>query len=188
MKYKRLDSDKYTRGGYQVMAIREQDLLKIKKWRNEQMKVLRQSRTLTDEDQLRYYRQAVAPSFEQESPSIMLFSYFLNGELIGYGGLTNIDWLNDRAEISYLLDTERSSEHNVEQYTNDFSNFLSLMKEVAFTRLNIHRLFTETYDIRPLHVQVLESNGFKFEGRMRDHVKMDGSYVDSLLHACIKES
>lgn len=185
MKYLRLSSDRYTNNLYEIRSLREHEMQAIKQWRNEQMAVLRQSRILTDEDQRSYYHEIVLPSYNVEHPKLMLFSYYYDGRHIGYGGLTNLDWVNRRAEISYLVETERSSEEDVAQYTSDFSTFLNLMKHIAFEELDLHRLFTETFDIRPLHIQILESSGFQFEGRMKEHVRIDDRYVDSLLHGCL---
>ncbi len=187
MKYSQLSDIQYSTDTYSIVPIREADMMAIKQWRNDQMEVLRQSRPLSDEDQLRYYNGPIRASFEQEQPRIMLFSYLLDHQLIGYGGLTNIDWENKRAEISYLLETGRSKESNRRQYSDDFSSFLALMKRIAFEELSFNRLFTETFDIRPLHIEVLENNGFRFEGRMRLHVQIHGQYIDSLIHGCLHE-
>ncbi|HUC91997.1 MAG TPA: GNAT family N-acetyltransferase [Paenibacillus sp.] len=185
--YSQLSLKEFHDDGYSVRALRLEDILDIKQWRNEQMAVLRQKTVLTDEDQRRYYRQVIAPSFEQEYPGLMLFSYFLEGRLIGYGGLTNLDWDHRRAEISYLVETARSHEKDAGRYEEDFSHFLRLMKRIAFEELALNRLFTETFDIRPLHVSILEKNGFKPEGRLNQHVRLNGSYLDSLVHGCLKE-
>ncbi|MNW45221.1 carbamoyl phosphate synthase-like protein [compost metagenome] len=187
MNYIHLNQRSYAVGPYKITTIRREDMLAIKQWRNEQIDVLRQSKPLTDEEQLRYYTEVVEPSFTDEKTRIMLFSYFWNDEFIGYGGLTNLDWVNKRAEISYLVQTERSNPSNVEQYTEDFSSFLTLMKRIAFTEIGLNRLFTEAYDIRPLLIQILEDNGFVPEGRMKEHVLIRGKYVDSLLHGYLRE-
>ncbi|MCQ4088799.1 GNAT family N-acetyltransferase [Saccharibacillus sp. JS10] len=186
MSYQILGQNHHVHASYRISRLEESYMQSIKRWRNEQMDVLRQGRLLTDEDQQQYYRQVIEPSFNQTQPKLMLFGFFLDNELIGYGGLTNLNWEHKRAEISYLLQTERSSEQATERYTSDFGSFLSLMKQIAFDELGLHRLFTETYDIRPLHVRVLEQNGFIYEGRMLDHVYINGRYVDSLLHGCLK--
>ncbi|GGH33077.1 GNAT family N-acetyltransferase [Paenibacillus segetis] len=187
MKYIHLQQQSYIQGPYRVTSIREQDMLAIKQWRNEQIDVLRQSQLLTNEDQMLYFSHIIMPSFTDQATRIMLFSFLLNEELIGYGGLTNLDWINKRAEISYLLKTERSREANTDQYTADFSAFLSLIQKIAFDDLELNRLYTETFDIRPLHIQILQNNGFLLEGRMKEHVFIHGRFVDSLLHGCIKE-
>ncbi|MFC5469738.1 GNAT family N-acetyltransferase [Cohnella suwonensis] len=183
--YKSLSQGFYELDRYRISVLRFEDMRYIKQWRNEQIDVLRQNKKLTDEDQARYYEQVVLPSLEMENPSLMLFGYFWDNLLIGYGGLTNMDWCSLRAEVSFLVSTERISDEKL--YESDFRHFLRLLKRVAFEDLRFNRLFTETFDIRPKHVAILEAEGFRFEGRMKQHVRIDGRFVDSLLHGCLKE-
>jgi len=49
-------------------------------------------------------------------------------------------------------------------------------------------VFTETYALRKHHINVLEDAGFELEGVMRDHVRIGGKFVDSLIHSLIKKS
>ena len=188
MKYERLKSDIYRMGEYSIRSIKLEHMDAIRVWRNEQIDVLRQARPLTNADQQFYYHNTVLPSYSDPQTKLMLFSYFQNENLIGYGGLTNLDWINLRGEISFLLETSRSDKFEQEQYRYDFSIFLQLIKSVAFVELSLHRLFTETYEFRKLHISVLEQNGFMFEGRMRQHVRINGRFVDSLIHGCVKET
>jgi len=188
MSYCHLKQNEYVIGDYAVQSLRQEDMPHIKRWRNEQMDVLRQPKPLTDQEQYRYYNDIVVPSYNDPVTKIMLFSYFCQGTLIGYGGLTNLDWNSRRAEISFLLDTERSDRANHPDYAEDFAHFLKLMKRIAFEELGLNRLFTETYAFRSVHIGILEHNGFRPEGRMVQHVFIDGAYVDSLLHGCLKES
>lgn len=176
---------KLNKNKYSITSIRYSDLLPIKNWRNDQMNVLRQQKPLSDEDQFNYYNQVILPSMTMDEPKILLISYLLEDVCIGYGGLTNIDWMSRRAEISFLLNTERIN--NSEQYQHDFSAFLNLLKKLTFEVLDFNRLFTETYDIRPLHIATLEANGFCLEGRMKQHIMIDGKYYDSLIHGFLKE-
>ncbi len=184
MNYRCLGKQEWSKGPYTITPLREADIFPIRRWRNEQMDVLRQNRLLSEADQLKYYHDVVVPSFEAEQPKIILFSYLLDGRCIGYGGLTNIDWVSGRAEISFLVDTGRTKDEA--GYREDFSVFLSLMKEVAFTDVHFNRLFTETFDIRPVHVGILETSGFRLEGIMREHVRIGDRFVDSLIHGYLK--
>lgn len=185
MTYRCLTLDHHEQDTYEILTIRREDIFQIKNWRNEQMSVLRQNQLLTDEDQLRYYETAIRSSMEAEQPKIILFSYLQAGACIGYGGLTNIDWVSKRAEISFLVATERTQDDTT--YARDFSTFLHLMQQVAFAELGFHRLFTETFDARSKHIAILESSGFQREGRLRQHVWMDGRFVDSIMHGCLRE-
>lgn len=182
--YKCVPRETYRSGDYSITTIRQQDMMSIKTWRNEQIAVLRQSRPLTEEDQNCYYRQAVLPSIDAEKPPMVLFSFLAGDRCIGYGGLTNIDWTSKRAEISFLLDTTLTCD--IARYQQYFKTFLALIKEVAFESLHLNRLFTETYDIRPHHVAALEESGFVREGRLRQHVVIEGRFVDSLIHGCVR--
>lgn len=184
MSYICLPQTRFIFQAYQLVPIRKEDIYKIKEWRNAQMDILRQKSPLRDEDQARYYRGVIEPGFREANPRQILFSFLKGESCIGYGGLTNIDWETRRGEMSFLLDTDRITGESLYQY--DFTAYLTLLKQVTFKTLEFHRLFTETYDIRPLHIGVLEKNGFRYEGRMKHHVFIDGRYVDSLLHGCLK--
>lgn len=183
--YRCLREPTYWNNNYCITTIRLQDIMLIKKWRNEQIKVLRQNRLLTNKDQENYYRNIIIPSIKSDNPFIILFSYLLRQTCIGYGGLTNIDWNSSRAEISFLLDTELTL--NIPRYNECFKIFLDLIKNIAFEQLNLNRLFTETYDLRPHHIVVLEESGFVLEGRLKKHTMIEGRFVDLLIHGFLKE-
>lgn len=185
MKYKALNKNRFEFGNYIVIPFREEDKFRIKEWRNQQMDVLRQKQVLTDKDQENYYSNFVLPSFSQAHPRIMLFSFLEHEQCIGYGGLTNIDWESKRIELSFLVDHQRAIKD--ELYISDFSTFLALMKKIVFEELKFNRIFTETYDLRPLHIRILEDNGFKQEGRLKEHIQINGIYTDSLIHGYIKK-
>lgn len=186
MGYKVLQKSTYTLDSYTILPFREEDLYLIKKWRNEQMDVLRQKELLTDADQERYFNNCIKQSFSADNPKVILFSFLKDDRCIGYGGLTNIDWESERIELSFLLETERAREEKI--YSNDFLIYLELIKEIVFKDMGFHRIFTETFDIRPLHIKLLEKSGFLFEGRMKDHVLISEKYVDSILHGLINHN
>ncbi len=171
---------------YELIPLREEDLYKIKEWRNAQIDILRQKKFLDDAEQLHYYRQVVLPTFSQDQPKMMLFSFLKEKTCIGYGGLVHIDWEHQRAEVSFLVETKRA--HCNKTYAEDFKAFLQLLKQLAFSILPLNRIYTETFDKRPLHISILEKNGFKFEGRMKEHIKFQDTFIDSLLHGALKSN
>jgi RimJ/RimL family protein N-acetyltransferase len=186
MNYQPLKKTTFTQSPYSLVPLRKEDILAIKNWRNEQMTILRQSKPLDDEMQMKYYQEVIMPSFQEKQPQQILFSFLLRENCIGYGGLTHIDWISQRAEVSFLLDPVRIKDSN--SYQNEFSVFLSLLKNVAFDDLKFNRLFTETFDLRPCHIETLGKNGFAFEGRLREHNKIENQFVDSLIHACLRST
>ncbi|OFX21058.1 MAG: ribosomal-protein-serine acetyltransferase [Bacteroidetes bacterium GWA2_31_9] len=185
MEYKVLNNNRFQIDDFAIVPLREYDIYLIKDWRNSQMDVLRQKEQLSDSGQLNYYNNAIKPLFSQLYPSQILFSFLKENDCIGYGGLTNIDWESKRAELSFILDSIHAK--NNELYEKEFSMFIRLIKKVLFEDLNFNRIFTETYDIRPHHISILEKNGFQLEGRMREHIQINNKFVDSLIHGFLKE-
>lgn len=182
--YSCLKSKEFHHKDYSICSIREQDIMSIRVWRNLQIDVLRQKSLISEEQQKRYFDSVIWPTFEQDNPNQILVSFFKHGELIGYGGLVHISWEDKRAEVSFLVDPER---HIPEIYEEDFSAFLTLVGSMAFSDLGFYRIFTETYDIRELHISILEKNNFQREGIMRKHVLIHGERIDSIIHGCINE-
>ena len=181
MTYRPLPQAEFRHENYRLVPIRYEDREPIRAWRNAQLEVLRQAEPLSAEQQDGYFQRVVLPLFEQEKPGQLLFSLLHHGELVAYGGLVHISWSDARAEVSFLVDPTRAAD--AATYRQDFRAHLRLLGQVAFEGLKFNRLFTETYDIRPAHVALLEEAGFRLEGRLRQHVQLTpGTFADSLMH------
>ena len=179
--YRPLPPSEFCHEAYRLVPIRYDDREPIRAWRNAQLAVLRQAQPLTADQQEAYFQRVVLPLFEQEKPGQLLFSLLHHDELIAYGGLVHISWPDLRAEVSFLVDPTRAAEPAT--YRQDFLAHLRLLGQAAFEGLNFNRLFTETYDIRPAHVAILEEAGFRLEGRLRQHIQLaPGTFTDSLMH------
>jgi RimJ/RimL family protein N-acetyltransferase len=183
--YRCLPYPRLERDAFAVRAVQPGDIESIRQWRNDQMDVLRQSVTIQPEAQSAYFARHVWPSFDDEQPAQVLLAVEESGELIGYGGLVHIAWEHRRAEVSFLLATELARDEA--QHLTRFARFFGLMKEQAFEGLQFHRLTTETFAFRTGHIATLESSGFRREGQMRDHVLVDGTFWDSLIHGCLAD-
>ncbi len=187
MEYLVLNNKKeWKRGEYSLVPLREEDIFLIKKWRNEQMDVLRQKKLLSDDDQVAYYHDVIRPLFGETEPEQVLFSFLHSNTCIGYGGLVHIDWSKREGEVSFLVDTVRAG--NPDVYERDFRVFLSLIKSIACEELKLERICTEVYDIRPLHVLILENNGFVLKKRLKNFLVIRGKPVDSLLHEFFRKN
>jgi hypothetical protein len=183
-KYKCLSQTEYSNGIYSIKAISKDDIIFIKDIRNNQLDVLRQPRKLLNEEQFKYYRSIIEPQFEKLHPDQLLLSFLRNGQLIGYGGIVHLNWMDMRGEVSFLLSPERTL--NEGKYRQEFKVFLSLICIIAFSELKLNRLFTETYDIRDNHILALSEYGFSLEGRMKEQVLIDDVFVDSLIHGLLR--
>lgn len=183
MRFNCLKNKTFTYNSYKIISIRKEDIYKIREWRNDQMNILRQKKILTNEDQDNYYKSSIVPMFNKKQPEQILFSFIENNLCIGYGGLVHINWLDKKAEVSFLVDTKRTKELSI--YTNNFQAFLTLIKIVAFDKLNFNRIYTETYDIRSYHIDILQKSGFILEGRLRENVFIHNKPIDSLIHSML---
>lgn len=172
-------------GPYAISTVQDAHIEAIRLWRNAQMDVLRQDTPIDGQRQIYYFNSNIWPSMLARQPSNLMLVFSHEGNTIGYGGLMHIAWPHIRAEVSFLLAPERTKK--LETYCADFSAFLSLLKTLAFQDLKLHRLFTETYDIRQMHINTLEANGFVREGVLRDHVRIGGRFVDAIFHGCFNE-
>lgn len=167
---------------YSFRKIIYEDIFKIKNMRNEQMDVLRQSKILTNEDQENWYNNVILPSYKSKTKTLN-FTILYENKFIGYGGLVNIDYLNKKAEVSFLVEKERTLITKI--YENDFSNFLKFITKYSFEKLNLHKLWTETYEFRNFHISILEKNKFKVEGLLKDSIILNNIYYNSILHGII---
>ncbi len=184
--YTCLIRSKISQDDYSVRTVEARDIESIRQWRNAQMDVLRQKNEISQEEQLAYYDQYIWPTLAHAHPKNILLAYFKSDQLIGYGGLVHIEWEDRRGEVSFLLDPVRT--YDQEEYKRDFLVFLNLIKSLAFEDLKLQKLYTETFATRAHHISVLEAAGFSLEGRMRQHVIINGQSVDSLIHGCLKDT
>ncbi len=183
-KYLCLKNKKYEFENYSLIEIREKDMESIRKWRNNQIDILRQKEKISKKEQTQYYKSIIKKNFKKKYPDSILFSYMLNGKCIGYGGLTNIDWNSKRAELSFIVNDRRYLNSKI--YVKDFFSFLNIITRLAFLELKFNRLFTETYGIRSKHLQILKKSGFQFEGKLKQHTMIKGKYVDSIIHGYLQ--
>ena len=176
----------YKIGSISLKSISQNDIELIRVWRNNQSNILRQKENISKNSQEEYYKKNVWNEMSLTKPKKILLSIFRNDLLVGYGGLVNISWDDKRAEMSFLLSDKYLDEKIL--YGEIFSDFIFLIKKIGFTELNLNRIFTETYDIRPFHISILEKNNFQLEGRMKSHLIIDNKKVDSLIHGCLKNN
>lgn len=177
--YKVLEHQEFSNADFKLVPIRHEDRYKIMQWRNEQMYHLRQAEPLTKEKQEAYFENVVAKLFDQEQPSQILFSFLKDDECIGYGGLVHINWIDKNAEISFIMDT-KLEEENFEKY---WDTYLEIIEEVAFKELNLHKIFTYAFDIRPILFPVLEAKSYILDARLTEHIYFEGKFVDAVIHS-----
>lgn len=177
--YKCLKQQEQHLGNFAIVPLRYEDRFCIMKWRNEQIYHLRQARPLTEDDQQRYFDNVVSKLYDNPKPDQILFSYLEKGICIGYGGLVHINWIDRNAEISFIMDTLLDKKH----FTEHWSNYLAMLKEVAFEDLELHKIYTYAFDMRPHLYTMLEQNGFSKEATLKEHYYFQGLYKDVVIHS-----
>lgn len=183
LSYNCLRDQRISSGEYCLMPVQEEHIDLIRRWRNEQIKVLRQTSIITKTQQKLYFSEKIWSELNKPYPSNILMALIYEDSLIGYGGLVHIAWEHRRAEVSFLLATERACDQKT--YANDFSAYLGLIKFLALEQLGLNRIFTETYNFRENHICILENTGFVREGILRQHTFVDGMPIDSLIHGVL---
>jgi RimJ/RimL family protein N-acetyltransferase len=181
--YKALSCQEYCSDNFSIIPIRLEDRFLIMKWRNEQMYHLRQNVQLNEEKQNWYFENVISNNFLEESPNQILFSFLLNGEFVGYGGLVHINWFYKNAEISFLMNTELENNY----FEDYWINFLSLIEKVAFNNLSFKKIYTSAYDLRPRLYKALEFSGFNLEARLKNHTFISGKFIDIVIHSKFNE-
>jgi RimJ/RimL family protein N-acetyltransferase len=181
--YKILNKQVFSSGRYSLVPIRFEDRYDIMQWRNEQIYHLRQVKSLTKEAQDAYFDNVVAKLFDQEMPSLILFSFLEGAVCVGYGGLVHINWIDKNAEVSFIINTELEQEC----FSMFWTIFLQLIEELAFNELNLHKLHTFCFDLRPNLYGIIEKAGFIKEGRLKETCLFNGEYKDILLHGKINK-
>lgn len=186
--YKCINNQIFSNKDFSIIPIRHEDRLNIMQWRNEQMYHLRQNKKLTKVDQNNYFDNTIEKNFDEIEPKQILFSFMEKKKCIGYGGFVNINWIDKRAEMSFLLATSLKGEFD--KYSYYFTNFINLLKQAAFNEIGFNRIFTETYSFRKKHISILEKNSFKLEGVMKEHILMpeENNYYDSIIHGSLKKN
>ena len=156
------------------------DAEKIRIWRNNQIKILRQNKKIKKKDQVNYFKKYIL----LKNTKLSLFAIDFNQRLIGYGGLVNISTHFKTAEVSFLVNNK--IKHNSKLYQKIFSSFLNFIKKYSFSDKKLRRLYTETFSFRKKHIKILENSGFKLEGIMRMHVIKNNKVYDSHMHGILK--
>lgn len=177
-KYSCLNKNEFSLDQFKMISLRYEDRLEIMKWRNEQIYHLRQNKPLTIKDQEKYFTDTIPDLFEKKQPNQLLFSFLENTNCIGYGGLVRINWLDKNAEISFIMNTELEK-NNFDKY---WYIFLSLIEEIAFKEINLHKIYTYAFDLRPHLYDVLTNSGYIEEARLKEHCLFQNNYIDILIH------
>ena len=179
-KYSFLRNNKISFKEYSLVPLRKSDIQNIRRWRNEQINVLRQKTLLSKNDQILYYENIIKKSFTKSQPDIILFSFLYCKKCIGYGGLVHVNWKLKSGEVSFVCDTKISN--SKKSYQSSFSIFLNLIFKIAFDEMKLNKITSEVFDIRPWTREIQEKSGFNICDILKNHVMIEDKQIDSILY------
>lgn len=104
--------------------------------------------------------------------------FTLENELVGVCGLTDIDYINSRAEFSIYVGEKWWGRKLGEKG-------LRTLLSHGFRALNLHNIWGETYDGNPAF-NVFKKVGFKKDGIRRSFYFRDGVYIDAHLFSILR--
>lgn len=107
------------------------------------------------------------------------YSVVVGNKAIGMASLTNIDWKNRVANLNIKL-------HIKFRGQGFGKRVIAMLKEYAFSELNIHCLTAGILEDNVASIQIFEKNGFELEGRLRHRIYKRGSYKNVLIFSCLK--
>jgi len=157
------------------------DAEKIRKWRNNQIKILRQNEKIKKKDQVKYFKKHIL----LKNPKLDLFAIDLDEKLVGYAGLVNISNHFKTAEVSFLINDK--IKHNADIYQKIFAHFLFFIKEYSFKKKKLANKKNIKILSLKKHIKILENFGFELEGRMKKHVIKNKKTYDSLMHGILNK-
>lgn len=163
-----------------LRAVEREDLNQLLEWRNNPnlRQYFREFRELSQYNQELWFENKVI-----QDPNTIMFSIIEmeNKKLLGACGVCYIDWINRSADFSIYI-----GHHDLyidQVFAPDTAHILV---DYAFAELNLHRLWCEVYEFDILKREMLESIGFKIDGRHRQTHWSQGKWCDSLFYSLLK--
>ena len=140
------------------------------------MEILRQYKLITTQEQIEYF-----DGIHRDNKQ-MLFSVDRSDSFVAYCGLVNINYVYSTAEISFVASPTVVGQ----DYEKLFLFVLGNLFDIGFNQLNLNKLWTETYEFREFHINILEKFGFVKEGVLRDHIFKMGKRHNSIIHSKLR--
>ena len=114
---------------------------------------------------------------ERESEGTHLYASIVlksTQKIIGTAMIFNFDHEAKHAEIGYVF-------HRSYWSKGYGTETVALVDDFAFDSLNLHKLYARVVGANIGSIRVLEKNGFKLEGCLKDYFFIDNSYYDEML-------
>jgi RimJ/RimL family protein N-acetyltransferase len=160
-----------------LRALELGDMEHIREWRNDNLSILRTPFALTKEQQEDWYKNEIC---DRRSKSRFWAICDGFGELIGYGGIENIQWENSIGEISLLISKKYQGKGL------GYKAAMDILHE-AFSNMNLRTVFAECYENNK-SVKFWDKvfNGC-YQTKLPCKKYHSGIYFDSIYYSCSKD-
>ncbi len=115
-----------------------EDVEKVRQWRNQTLVSLRTPYPLTREQQEHFYHNIVC----DRNHNSRWWSVYDEGNLVGFAGITDIEWENRLGQISLIVDPEQQGKGYGKQS-------LAMLLEEGFGNLGLLTIYGECYECNP---------------------------------------
>jgi RimJ/RimL family protein N-acetyltransferase len=160
--------------GIKLGPITEKILPQLFNWRNDPAlyKGFRQYRPIMWEEHIAWYRSTIG------NDKLRMFLCGHDDKIVGVCGLTSIDRVNSRAEVSaYVGDPLRSEL---------LEPIIRTVAQYGFERENLASIWGEVFDFETTRRKALLAAGFLETGRIPMAYYRDGSFVDSWIYVATR--
>ncbi len=165
-----------------LRALEREDLKQSRDWRNDPdiFSRVREYRFLNMENQEAWF-----DSLRDDRKTIMFgiewtYERPIDPQLIGVCGITNIDWVGKKAEVSIYIGSEeyRKKGLGVE--------ILNALAKYAFEECNLQKLWAEVFSNNPIGIKLFEKAKYTLEGKLSLHAYKNGAYLDSWIFGLLR--
>ena len=118
----------------ELKAPTRQDVERVRHWRNNALETLRTPYLISEEMQANFY-----DSLQNRESRNRYWSIYDNDELIGFGGLTGIEWENGLAEISLIMGAKYRGKGLGRRAVN-------LILDTGFGNMGLKTIYGECYE------------------------------------------
>jgi RimJ/RimL family protein N-acetyltransferase len=161
--------------GVTLAPLLEKQLGQMLVWRNDRRiwKWCRQNSVISEAQHVGWFRSLPT------RPDVRMFSIIAdNGDFVGVCGLTSIDYINSRAEVSLYIAPDR-------QRTGLGSQAMRTLIDHAFLDLNLHQVWGESFAESPAN-GLAEKLGFERTGVRPSFYYREGAYVSTNMYHLLR--
>lgn len=153
--------------GVSLAPLKESNLELYRTWRNSDIRFsFRQTGLLSEADHLAWWE------ILKKNPSIKMFEVIYQTKCIGVCGLTSIDFINRRAEISSYIGGDFDKEKEA----------VLTLCAFGFLELGLNRIWAEVMEFSD-KTKLFETLCFDLEGKRHEHYFKCGRFFNSYLYS-----